>query len=184
MIVTGGEFKGRKIACPAGNDVRPTSSKTRQAIFNVLYSMGIDVHDTAVLELFSGTGIMSFEAISRGAQRATLVDNSHNALVCSQKNIEHLNITDKVKVVKQDAIEYLNYANLDNVDILYIDPPYRYEKYDELLKVLFSKINNDAIVMLESKYSVIDEDNQINASIIKTKSWGKAFVTFMKKANG
>ena len=183
MIITAGELKGRKIFCPVGNDVRPTSSKIRQAIFNILYSMDFDLRQRSVLELFSGTGIVSIEAISRGAKNATLVDNSTLANGFAEKNRQHLCIKERINIIRQDSVEYVKHADLSGFDLIFIDPPYRYERYDELLAHIFSKVNNGTIVMAESNKVLVDENNKINSQIIKTKNWGKTFMTFMRKSS-
>ncbi|MCX6112334.1 MAG: RsmD family RNA methyltransferase, partial [Proteobacteria bacterium] len=169
------------IVCPPGKDIRPTSSKIRQAIFNILYSMDFDMRQALVLELFSGTGIVSIEAISRGAKKAVIVDNSHKANLFAEKNIHNLGMEDKINIIKQDAMEYVKNADISDVNLIFIDPPYRYEKYSELIESIFLKISNDAIVMAESDKIILNEDNEIGARIIKIKNWGKTFITFMKK---
>lgn len=184
MIITAGYLKGKNIICPAGKDIRPTSSKIRQAIFNILYSMGVELNDTRLLELFSGTGIVSLEAISRGVSGAMLVDNSINSINSSQKNIKTLGLEKKVTIIKQDAIEFIESRDLYSFDLVYIDPPYRYQEYIKLLSALMLKVNNKAIIMAESNKVLIEENNEIGIEIIKTKSWGETFVTFMRKRNG
>ena len=181
MIITAGELKGRKVFCPVGKDVRPTSSKTRQAIFNILYSMDFDMKQASVLELFSGTGVVSIEAISRGAMNATLVDYSHTANNFAEKNRQSLCIKNKMNIIKQDAVEYAKHAQLSNFNLIFIDPPYRYERYDELMANILSKINDETIVIAESNKILLDENNSINAEVIKTKNWGKTFMTFIRK---
>lgn len=184
MIITAGDLKGKSIICPAGKDIRPTSSKIRQAIFNILYSMGIELSGAKLLELFSGTGIVSLEAISRGVSGAMLVDNSINSVNVSQKNIKTLGLEKKVTIIKQDAIEFVENREIKSFDLVYIDPPYRYQEYIKLLQALTLKINDKAILMAESNKVLIEENNEIGIEIIKIKSWGETFVTFMRKRNG
>ncbi len=80
LRLTCGSLKGKTIECPPGKDIRPTSSKTRQGIFNVLFSMGFNIEGAKVLELFAGTGLISFESISRGAIFSVMVDKSSSSL--------------------------------------------------------------------------------------------------------
>ena len=181
MIITAGDLKGRKIHCPVGQEVRPTSSKIRQAIFNILYSMGLDMQKVRVLELFAGTGIVSIEAISRGAQKAVLVDNSYDSLSFADKNIKHLGIKEKVTLIKNDAFEYVKGNYLKDFNLVFMDPPYRYPKYTDVINELISKMDNDAIVMAESGDALFKEGEQKGIEVIKVKSWGQTFVTFMKK---
>ncbi|MEI6092813.1 MAG: RsmD family RNA methyltransferase, partial [bacterium] len=123
MIITAGDLKGKNIICPAGKEIRPTSSKIRQAIFNVLYSMDVNLNNTKFLELFSGTGIVSFEAISRGSDTATLVDSSVNAVALSKQNVHNLKLDQKVTIIKQDSVEFVKTRELKSFDLVFIDPP-------------------------------------------------------------
>jgi 16S rRNA (guanine966-N2)-methyltransferase len=181
MIITAGDLKGKKIHCPAGQEIRPTSSKIRQAIFNVLYSMGLDMQKVNILELFAGTGIVSFEAISRGAQKAVIVDNSYDSLNFAEKNIKHLGIKEKVTLVKHDALEYVKGNYLKSFNLVFMDPPYRYQQHIDVINELIPKIDDNAIVMVESGDALFKDGEPENIEVIKVKSWGQTFVTFMKK---
>lgn len=125
MRITGGEFRGRSITCPKGLAVRPTASKVRQAFFNIL---GDRLRDCRFLDLFSGTGLMGFEAASRGAAHVTFVEQniaSYKAIGESARNFG-LSMSD-VKVVNGDVLKVLNSAgNMQEAyDIIFVDPPYK-----------------------------------------------------------
>jgi len=182
MIITAGDLKGKKIHCPSGQEVRPTSSKIRQAIFNVLYSMGLDMQKVRMLELFAGTGIVSLEAISRGAQKAVLVDNSYGSLQFADKNIKHLGIKEKTALIKNDALEYVKGNYLKGFNLVFMDPPYRYPRYNDVINELIPKIDDNAIVMAESGEALFKDGKPKEIEVIKVKSWGQTFVTFMRKA--
>lgn len=182
MIITAGEFRGRKIDCPSGKDIRPTLSKIRQAIFNVLFSLGVEMQEAQFLELFAGTGIMSFESISRGGKASTLVENSINSIKYIEKNTDYLKIKDKVRVVKQDALEFVKNGELRGFDLVFMDPPYEYNGYLEILKELYGKINKDAVIMVESNKIIVEEGNSLGFEVIKIKKWGDTFVSFLKKS--
>lgn len=116
-IITG-EFKGRKLAFPKDNPgVRPTSSRTRHAIFNILNSY-IDFHGLNVLDLFSGSGALGLEALSRGAKHVTFVDLNPTFV---GQNIDALKVAERTHVLRQDATA----ARINNtVDLILADPPY------------------------------------------------------------
>jgi len=179
--ITGGQFKGRSIECISGRDIRPTSSKTRQGVFNVLFSMGFDIEGASVLEMFAGTGLISFESISRGALDAVLVDNSSQSLKVIENNVERLGIKDKVKLVHNDAMSFVSKSDVSGFDLIYLDPPYNYKGYEELLYVLLEKVNKDAVVIAESGRAMFNENGTENIKVVKIKEWGKSVAHFIRK---
>jgi len=180
LKLTGGELRGRNVECPPGKEIRPTSSKARQGIFNTLFSMGFKTEDAKVLELFAGTGLMSFEAISRGANSAVLVDAAKTSLDVISKNVEKLKINDRVRLVKNDALLFVERSDLSSYDLIYLDPPYRYTGYGDLVSVMMSKISENTIVIAESDRDII---NEIKApcDVVKIKNWGKSKAFFFKR---
>ncbi len=105
MRITGGEFRGRPLAEPPDNRVRPTSDKVRQAIFNILAhnDFGFDLEGAAVVDLFAGTGALGLEALSRGASFALFVDDSAESRALIRTNVETLNLTGATKIWRRDA---------------------------------------------------------------------------------
>jgi 16S rRNA (guanine966-N2)-methyltransferase len=180
LKLTGGEFKGRNIECPPGKDIRPTSSKTRQGIFNTLFSMGFEPQGSVVLELFAGTGLMSFEAISRGGKSAVLVDDGKSSLDVISRNADKLMITDRIRVVRSDAMSFIERSDLSSYDLVYLDPPYKYTKYGELLSKMMLKVQPHTIVIAESGRDITD-DIEGPVDVLKTKKWGKSKAFFFRK---
>ena len=119
MRVTGGRLGGRTIKPPPkkSTDVRPTSDRARETLFAVLG----DVSDLSVLDLFCGTGALAFEAISRGADSAVLVDR---APALAGRNADALGIANRCEVVRADAVRYLE-RTADRFGLVFIDPPYK-----------------------------------------------------------
>jgi 16S rRNA (guanine966-N2)-methyltransferase len=118
MRVVAGELRGRKLLSPPrGADVRPTSDRAREALFSILG----DVAGLTVLDLFCGTGALAIEALSRGAERATLVDTD---TVLAERNVEALGLRDRADLVHGDVGAYLRLPG-EQVDLILCDPPYR-----------------------------------------------------------
>ena len=107
MRIVAGKFKSRIINAPIGDNTRPSSDKTRQAIYNVIAPY---VYDANVLDIFSGSGALAIEAISRGAKKATLIDNNLEAIKSINDNINNLKIQDFCNVINADykVIKTLN----------------------------------------------------------------------------
>jgi len=123
MRVTGGRLLGRRVLCPAGLVTRPTTDMLRVALFNMLKRR---IEGSVVLDLFAGTGVLAFEALSRGAKSAVLVENNQKALAYIKKNIAALGLADSTKVIRRDVFKVLGVlAHLETkFDICFVDPPY------------------------------------------------------------
>ena len=125
MRIVGGEHSGRKLETPTNNDVRPTSDKVRQAVFNMLNSRGL-VQGANVIDAFSGTGALGLEAMSQGAGYCTFFDKSRTSLRITQRNIEALGLYDDTYVVCQDVTKCIEKPDHIKVaDLVFLDPPYK-----------------------------------------------------------
>lgn len=129
MRVVAGTARGRRLVAPKGLDVRPTTDRAREAIGNRLLSMGALV-DANVLDLFAGTGAMGIEALSRGATHATFVENAPAALRAIEQNLDALGFAEQATTVRADAATF---RPAGPVDIAFIDPPYTWDGWAELL---------------------------------------------------
>jgi 16S rRNA (guanine966-N2)-methyltransferase len=118
LRISGGELGGRHIRSPKGDKLRPTTERVREAVFSILG----DVSGVRVLDLFCGTGALAIEALSRGAAEATLVDTDPRA---ARANIETLELADRAKTVRSDAVRFLRRAAESSYDLVLCDPPYR-----------------------------------------------------------
>ncbi|MDF2590943.1 MAG: methyltransferase [Clostridia bacterium] len=123
MRVISGEFRGRKLEQIEGIEIRPTSDRVKESLFNIL---GTRLIDCAFLDLFAGTGGIGIEAYSRGAARVVFIDESANSIKILKKNLDKLNISDKVEVFNTDYINAINKLSNENkkFDVIFIDPPY------------------------------------------------------------
>ncbi len=113
---------------------RPTSDRVRESVFSMLYSLGDVVRGALVLDLFAGSGAMGLEALSRGAEEATFVDQHERALETVRTNLEQLGLG-PARVVRGDAAQLVSHWNRagDRWDVAFLDPPYDYEAWAEVL---------------------------------------------------
>jgi 16S rRNA (guanine966-N2)-methyltransferase len=114
--VTGGELKGRRLYVPK-TGIRPTTGRAREAIFSMLGS----VEGARVLDLYSGSGALGIEALSRGAAQAVLVDTKPAA---TRRNVDDLSLGENARVVRADAVRFLKRAEPGSFDLVLCDPPY------------------------------------------------------------
>ena len=153
--ITGGENRSRLLETPNTTLTKPTMDKVRAAVFNAL---GDSVKNAKVLDLFAGSGSYGFEALSRGAMEVTFVDSSYEAIKVIKKNAFNLN-RDNVEILNYDVLAYLN-QNSKEFDIIFADPPYKLDVYEELVKTLIERkiISDGGIIVLESEKELnIDE---------------------------
>jgi 16S rRNA (guanine966-N2)-methyltransferase len=131
LRITGGNFRGRALAEPADNRVRPTSDKVRQAIFNILahndFGSGFVLESAKVVDVFAGTGALGLEALSRGAAYALFVDDSAESRALIRRSVEALNLTGVTKIWRRDAADMgpLGAGAGGPFDLAFLDAPYR-----------------------------------------------------------
>jgi len=172
--VTAGKFKGTKILSPT-KVARPTSSMMREALFNIISNQ---IDGAFFLDLFSGSGIMGIEALSRGAEKVIFVEKDRKNANNIQKNLINLNITDSAQIICSDVVKALNKIDL-TFDIIFADPPYALtfqlisQTFTKLKEVNILKDNADVFIETDSKFQ-IDEINVENFYLVKSKKYGNS----------
>ena len=125
MRIVAGRFRGRPLAGPSTDDIRPTSDRLREAIFNVLAHAYDDaVSDARVIDLFAGTGALGLEAMSRGAAYALFVDDGAAARGLIRQNVETLGLGGATRLFRRDATRMGPAAPNEPFDLVFCDPPY------------------------------------------------------------
>ena len=125
MRIVGGRFRGRTLATPQSNAIRPTSDRLREAVFNVLiHGYGDPITDARVLDLFAGTGALGLEAMSRGAAFATFVDDGAEARGILRTNIETFGLGGTTRIFRRDATAMGDVAPNEPFSLVFCDPPY------------------------------------------------------------
>ena len=152
MRITGGLVRGRVLSGPKGLLIRPTSDRVREAIFNIL---GQDLTGFNVLDLFSGTGSLGLEALSRGASRAVFVDKLRQSVNLTKKNIDVCGFLRSVVILRKDLTKGFPWEHPSlsgKFDLIFLDPPYRKDLIPPLLSEISSeeKLSAGARVVVES----------------------------------
>src|SRR5438477_4263842 len=117
MRIIAGRYRSRELAAPSGEKTRPTTDRAREALFNVLTNM-MTFDGAAVLDLFAGSGALAFEAMSRGAERATLVEKDRRALTIIKENANNLGVEDEMSVIAGDVFKVLERERHDSFDLV------------------------------------------------------------------
>lgn len=123
MIIVGGKFKGQKLHVPKGMETRPTSSRLRETVFDILQN---SIEGATFLDLFAGSGAMGIEALSRGASHAAFVDSGPLSCACIKKNIDKFGVSSSTSLLRCDAFKALKVMEkgAKQFDIIFVDPPY------------------------------------------------------------
>lgn len=126
MRIVGGTFRGRTLAGPRSDLIRPTSDRLRESLFNILaHGYGDACRGARVIDLFAGTGALGLEALSRGASYAALVDQSAEARGLIRANVEALGLAGVTSLLKRDATRLGPVAPFEPFTLMFCDPPYR-----------------------------------------------------------
>lgn len=182
MRIISGINKGMKLYAPEGQNVRPTSDKIKEAIFNIIGQ--IDEKAT-VLDLFAGSGSIGIEFLARGAKHATFVDSSTKSLSYVKKNLELGKFMDKSTIIQKDydkAIAYLSHNN-QKFNYIFADPPYDYKLSSSILNniINYSLISKEGLLIIETeKDERLFEDIEINSLNYKEKVYGRTRISIIK----
>jgi 16S rRNA (guanine966-N2)-methyltransferase len=125
MRIVGGEFRGRPLATPRSQAIRPTTDRTREAVFNVLAHRHADrLEGARVLDLFAGTGALGLEALSRGAAYALFIEESAEGRGLIRENVEAFGLSGRTKIFRRDATALGEVGTLAPFSLVFADPPY------------------------------------------------------------
>jgi 16S rRNA (guanine966-N2)-methyltransferase len=136
MRIIAGEFRSRILQAPRGDKTRPTTGRAREALFNMLTN-SIEFAGASILDLYAGSGALAFEALSRGASHATLVDNGREAVRTAKANAASLGIERRVAVMPWDALKFISRPSYQEFDLILADPPYTDRHGIELATAIF-----------------------------------------------
>lgn len=182
MRITSGKLKNRIVLSREGHKTRPTQERIKESIFSIIYDK---INDAKFLDLFSGTGNMSFEALSRGAKRAIMIEMDHEALNVIIDNVEKLKLEKQCRAYKNDvlrAIKILKNKN-EKFDIIFMDPPYK-ENYTEKTLLELSKfdilVDNGIIICEHANYEKLENTIGIFEKYDE-REYKKKVISFYKK---
>ncbi|MDD5922444.1 MAG: 16S rRNA (guanine(966)-N(2))-methyltransferase RsmD [Eubacteriales bacterium] len=174
MRVITGKYRGRKLETPEGYEIRPTSDKVREAIFNIL----MQVTDEAVCcDLFAGTGALGIEALSRGARRCYFGDRSREAIGIVKRNLAHCKAEEDAAVFFGDYHKVLKRIP-EKVDIFFLDPPYQAGLYENCLGEIdaLDLLAPDGIILAEHETREHLPEILGRFSRVKSRKYGKTSV--------
>ena len=171
MRIISGSRKGHPLQVPKSGS-RPTTDRTREAIFNILESR-INFENIRVLDLFAGSGALGLEALSRGARHATLVEQSSEAVRTIRSNVGTLGFSDQCVIVRDDVFRFIKRQS-DTFDLIFADPPYEMEEVRALVEKIPKKLTEGGLFVLEHD-RVHDFGNHQN--LLVSRTYGRSVVS-------
>lgn len=178
MRIIAGSARGRTFDAPQGRDTRPTLDRVRENVFNILQ---MKVRDAKVLDLFSGSGAMAFEAISRGAAEAVLVDIDRAANAVQRQNAAKLRMEGQCRILQCDwqmAIRQLT-ATGERFQVIFLDPPYAMHDMVPVMEALRPLLAEDAVILLEHEAKMFPATPD-GFELYDSRKYGIAGVSFFR----
>ena len=186
MRIITGSAKGVKLLTLQGLETRPTAERTKEAVFSMIQ---FDIEGRQVLDMFSGSGQMALEALSRGAESAVMLDKSKEAVNIINKNAEKTRLADKSKILCSDCFDYLKKNRNEKFDLIFIDPPYALKLVSKAINTLFDSgvLKPTSLIVCES-----DEDDVFcgdkllkdRLECVKNGKYGVAYINIFTPKGG
>lgn len=183
MRIVAGKFRGRAIAAPAHEGLRPTSDRVRESVFNILAHgvPGFELGNARVIDLFAGTGALGLEALSRGAQFCLFVEDDADARALIRTNIETFGLTGETRIFRRDATDLGPAGNMDRYALAFLDPPYGKGLAEKALAILSNGnwLTSGAVVVVEER---IDAALAIPSGfvVIDKRTYGDTEITLLQ----
>ena len=177
MRVIAGTRRGHKLYGFEGDSIRPTTDRVKESMFNLIQDF---ILESRVLDLFAGSGALSFEALSRGAKSAVCVDKDVRSIALINKNNASLGF-ENLKIMSCEAVRFLENTR-DKFSLIFLDPPYNKGFISPIIDKILSLeiLERDGIIVLESDFS--DEHGEFSGlTKIKQKKYGRSYVTVYKR---
>ncbi len=169
MRIIAGKWRSRIIEAPPGRDTRPTTDRVREAWMSMLQP---DLPESRVLDLFSGSGALGLEALSRGAEEVTFVEQAPRALKALQANIDKLGAADQCTVVKADALRFIENLEPLAYDLALADPPYGQGLADALARKFLQRPFAQVLWLEHGAGEALPETDDL-----RTRRYGETAIT-------
>lgn len=184
MRIIAGRMKGTKLFTLDGINTRPTLDRVKEPLFSII---NFKLEDSIVLDLFSGSGALGLESISRGAKKAYLCDSSYDAIRIIKQNVEKTKANNEAVIVSEKFEKVLNDFSLKKIkfDIVFLDPPYKTDYAEIATKIIIEKnlLNDNGIIIIEtdSKEKVIEKIQNIDVTMYDERKYGRVILLFLRK---
>ena len=185
MRIISGTARGTKLYTLEGKTTRPTLDRVKESLFNIIQN---EIPNSIFIDIFSGSGAIGLEAASRGAKKVILCDKSKEAINIINKNIEKTHLKEKVELYNLDYEALLKTKIKENLDVIYIDPPYESNFAIKALELIIEKglTNEDSTIIIETddEIKILKELEKLEIKITDKRKYGRAILIFLKIGKG
>lgn len=180
MRIISGKYKGHQLVSFQADHIRPTTDRVKESLFNMIQSY---IEDARVLDLFSGTGNLGLEALSRGAREAVFVEKNRKSILILEKNIEKLKLREPYQIVQKDVLGFLKNFEGEPFDLIFADPPFTEEMaHDVIVAADSSKaFHPQTLMMIESGRREKVLEDYPTLTRYDLREFGDKFLSFFKK---
>ena len=182
MRVITGTARGRRLKELQGMETRPTTDKVKESLFSIIQ---FDIEGRRVLDLFAGTGQLGIEALSRGAEHCTFVDQRSDAVALIKNNLKVTNLAEKGRVIQGDSLGFLKTCG-EKFDVIFLDPPYRADLLERAVEGIaaFDILREHGIMICESPLEQVLPDLSQPYERGKDYRYGKIKLTVYRRNGG
>ena len=184
MRIISGKARGTKLYTLEGENTRPTLDRVKESIFNIIQGK---IEGAKILDLFSGSGAIGLEFLSRGAESAILCDKSKEAVNIIKKNIEKTHMEKKAQVINTDFENCLEKLRNEQFDIIYLDPPYATDyiskSLEKILQLNIAKEESQIIIETDDVERIEKEIENLDVEIVDKRKYGRATIIFLSLKN-
>ena len=183
MRIIGGYYRGKKIILPIDKKTRPLRDIVKESIFNLIEhskKINVKIKDSFVLDLFAGSGSFGLECISRGARKVTFIENYSKILNILKKNINSINSNNNSIIIEKNCFDFFlkNHENVNNFDIIFLDPPFKEEKINFLIeKIKENKILKKNGIMIIHRHKKDNTKISEKMNILDERIYGISKIT-------
>lgn len=173
MRIIAGKYRGKQLKVPKGDATRPTTDRVKESIFNLLFSR-MEWENARVLDLFSGTGALGLEAISRGAKEIVSIETNRTALECAKQNAANLGVEKQCWFQLSEAVGFIKRYKGQPFNVIFADPPYELPELPNLPEMILPHLTPDGWLVLEhDKYHNFDDHPLLETS----RAYGRTIVS-------
>ena len=181
MRVISGKARGLKLDTPKNLDVRPTTDRVKESLFNIINPY---IRESNILDLFAGTGSLGIECLSRGAKNCVFVDKSKDSIGIVKSNVKKARVDNESTILNidfKDAVKRVSVQN-QKFDVIFMDPPYYENMFIDCLKSIdeLNLLKEDGLIVVEHDTKDLFDDSIGRLYKSREKKYGNTTITFYK----